>query len=76
MIVDKLIPDAIASIFRAEQSRLYNADKKKLKGVARLLYLDGKVKLSKAKDVADSGKGLSLTKIKVDKDEEFFKKKK
>jgi hypothetical protein len=71
-----LIPHQVESIFRAERDRLFNAEKKKLKGVARLLYLDGKVKLSKAKDVADSGKGLSLTKIKVDKDEEFFKKKK
>ena len=71
-----LIPHEIESIFRAERDRLFNADKKKLKGVARLLYLDGKAKLSKAQALADSGKGLSLTKIKVDKDEEFFKKKK
>ena len=79
MIVDKLIPDAVESIFRTERDRLFNADKKKLKGVARLLYLDGKVKLSKANEVADSGKGLAFTKIRVDKgegDDSFFKKKK
>ena len=77
MIVDRLIPDAVESIFRAERDRLFNADKKKLKGVARLLYLDGKVKLSKANTLADSGKGFGLTKVKVDKNEdEFFKKKK
>ena len=59
----------IAKIFQSQKDRLRNADephmmrpknkRKALKGVARLLYLERKVKLSKAEEVASSGLGLA-----------------
>jgi len=62
----------IKKIFQSQKDRLRNADephmmrpknkRKPLKGVARLLYLDKKVKLSKAEAVANSGLGLAFTK--------------
>ena len=86
MIVDKLVPDTIKSIFQSERDRLRNADephmirpqikRKPLKGVARLLYLERKVKLNKADLLVGSGLGLSRTKILVnkEKDNEGIKK--
>ena len=86
MIVGKLIRDEIKSIFQSERDRLRNADephmmrpknnRKPLKGVARVLYLERKVKLSKADSVVGSGLGLSRTKIPKEKDDEGMKKKK
>jgi len=86
VIVDKLIGDSIKSIFQSEKDRLRNADephmmrpknnRKPLKGVARVLYLERKVKLSKADSVVGSGLGLSRTKIPKEKDDEGMKKKK
>ena len=87
MIVDKLVGDSIKSIFQSERDRLRNADephmmrpknnRKSLKGVARILYLERKVKLSKADLLVGSGLGLSRTKILVnkEKDNEEVKKK-
>ena len=49
-------------------------NRKPLKGVARVLYLEGKVKLSKADSVVGSGLGLSRTKIPKEKDDEGIKK--
>ena len=59
----------IAKIFQSQKDRLRNADephmmrpknkRKALKGVARLRYLERKVKLSKAEEVASSGLGLA-----------------
>ena len=67
-----LVPHELEKIFRSQRDRLRNADhpdmmrpknkRKPLKGVARLLYLDKKVKLSKAEAVANSGLGLAFTK--------------
>ena len=91
MIVDKLVGDSIKSIFQSERDRLRNADdphlmrpknnRKPLKGIARILYLEGKAKLSKAETIAGSGLGLSLMKrheanVKKEKDDEILKKKK
>ena len=91
MIVDKLVSDSIKSIFQSERDRLRNADdphlmrpknnRKPLKGIARLLYLEGKAKLYKAEEMAGSGLGLSLMKrhdaiIKKEKVDEILKKKK
>ena len=66
------VPHEIAKIFQSQSDRLRNADNphmmrpknkfKALKGVARLLYLDKKAKLSKAESVANSGLGLAFTK--------------
>ena len=87
MIVDKLVGDSIKSIFQSERDRLRIADEphmmrpknncKPLKGVARILYLERKVKLSKADLLVGSGLGLSRTKILVnkEKDNEEVKKK-
>ena len=87
MIVDKLVSDSIKCIFQSERDRLRNADepymmrpknnRKSLKGVARLLYLERKVKLNKADLLVGSGLGLSRTKILVnkEKDNEEVKKK-
>jgi len=87
MIVDKLVGDSIKSIFQSERDRLRNADephmmrpknnRKSLKGAARILYLERKVKLSKADLLVGSGLGLSRTKILVnkEKDNEEVKKK-
>ena len=78
MIVDKLVPDTIKSIFQSEGDRLRNADqpsmmrpknnRKPLKGIARLLYLDGKAKLNKAEALASSGLGMSRMKVPVEKE--------
>ena len=78
MIVDKLVPDTIKSIFQSERDRLRNADqpsmmrpknnRKPLKGIARLLYLDGKAKLNKAEALASSGLGMSRIKVPVEKE--------
>ena len=87
MIVDKLVGDSIKSNFQSERDRLRNADephmmrpknnRKSLKGAARILYLERKVKLSKADLLVGSGLGLSRTKILVnkEKDDEEVKKK-
>ena len=79
MIVDKLVGDSIKSIFQSERDRLRNADephmmrpknnRKSLKGAARILYLERKVKLSKADLLVGSGLGLSRTKILVKKND-------
>ena len=84
MIVDKLIQHGIDSIFRSEKDRLRNADephimrpknnRKPLKGVARVLYLERKVKLSKADSVVGSGLGLSRTKVPKEKENDEVKK--
>ena len=80
MIVDKLVPDTIKSIFQSERDRLRNADqpsmmrpknnRKPLKGIARLLYLDGKAKLNKAEALASSGLGMSRMKVPVEKEKD------
>ena len=67
-----LVPHEIKKIFQSQRDRLRNADephmmrpknkRKPLRGVARLLYLDKKAKLSKAEAVANSGLGLAFTK--------------
>ena len=67
------VPQEINQIFQSQKDRLRNADephmmrpknkRKPLKGVARLLYLEGKAKLSKAETVANSGLGLAFTKV-------------
>jgi hypothetical protein len=43
--------------------------RKPLRGVARLLYLDKKAKLSKAEAVANSGLGLAHTKAPIIREE-------
>ena len=68
-----LVAHEIKKIFQSQRDRLRNADhpdmmrpknkRKPLKGVARLLYLDKKVKLSKAEEVANSGLGLAHMKV-------------
>jgi len=68
-----LVPQEINKIFQSQRDRLRNADEphmmrpknkyKPLRGVARLLYLDRKAKLSKAESVANSGLGLAHTKL-------------
>ena len=88
MAIDIQMVQHMESLFRSERDRLRNADepnqvrpknnRKPLKGLARQLYLDKLVKLSKAEDIAGSRTGLGLTKIKKVKEDkdEFFKKKK
>ena len=68
-----LIAHELKKIFQSQRDRLRNADhpdmmrpknkRKPLKGVARLLYLERKVKLSKAEEVASSGLGLAHMKV-------------
>ena len=80
MIVDKLIGDSIKSIFQSERDRLRNADhpemmrpknnRKPLKGIARMLYLEGKAKLNKAEMLASTGLSLSNKKVPIVKDDE------
>ena len=80
MIVDKLVGDSIKSIFQSERDRLRNADqpsmmrpknnRKPLKGIARLLYLDGKAKLNKAEALASSGLGISRMKVPIEKEKD------
>jgi hypothetical protein len=62
----KLNPLNILSVdahFHSEQDRIENANKNKLKGVGRLLYLGRKVKLSKIDSLLESGKGLANIKV-------------
>jgi len=78
MIVDRLVGDEVKSNFQSERDRLRNADqpsmmrpknnRKPLKGIARLLYLDGKAKLNKAESLASSGLGISRIKVPIVKD--------
>ena len=78
MIVDRLVPHEIKSIFQSQNDRLRNADhpemmrpknkRKPLKGIARVLYLQKKAKLNKAEALATSGLGLSLMKATVVKE--------
>ena len=80
MIVDRLVAHEIKSIFQSERDRLRNADqpsmmrpknnRKPLKGIARLLYLDGKAKLNKAEALASSGLGMSRMKVPVEKEKD------
>ena len=66
------IPHEIAKIFQSQRDRLRNADephmmrpkqdRKPLKGVARTLYLNRNVKLSKAEAFAQSG---FVSKVKI-----------
>jgi len=74
-----LVPHEIKKIFQSQRDRLRNADephmmrpknkRKPLRGVARLLYLDKKAKLSKAEAVANSGLGLAYTKAPIIREE-------
>jgi len=74
-----LVPHEIKKIFQSQRDRLRNADephmmrpknkRKPLRGVARLLYLDKKAKLSKAEAVANSGLGLAHTKAPIIREE-------
>ena len=67
----------IAKIFQAEKDRLRNADephmmrpkqdRKPLKGVARILYLNRNAKLSKAELLAQSG---FVSKVKIQEKKE------
>ena len=67
------VPHEIKKIFQSQKDRLRNADEphmmrpkqdyKPLKGVARQLYLERRVKLSRANTVANSGLGLAFTKV-------------
>ena len=69
------VPQEIKKIFQSQYDRLRNADephmmrpknkRKPLRGIARLLYLDRKAKLSKAESVANSGLGLAYTKLPI-----------
>ena len=80
MIVDRLVAHEVKSIFQSERDRLRNADephmmrpknkRKPLKGVARMLYLERKVKLNKADLLVGSGLGLSRIKIPMNKEKE------
>ena len=80
MIVDKLVSHSVESIFQSERDRLRNADqpsmmrpknnRRPLKGIARLLYLDGKAKLNKAEALATSGLGMSRMKVPIEKEKD------
>ena len=73
-----LVAHELEKIFQSQRDRLRNADdphmmrpknnRKPLKGVARKLYLDGFAKLNKAEALANSGLGLSRTKVPVEKE--------
>ena len=88
MVIDIQLRQHLESLFRSERDRLRNADepgqvrpktnRKPLKGLARLLYLEKHAKLNKAETLAISGLGLGLMKIKPMKEgkDEFFKRKK
>jgi len=66
------IPHEIKKMFQSQKDRLRNADephmmrpkqdRKALKGLARTLYLNGNVKLSKAESFAQSG---FVSKVKI-----------
>ena len=74
---DILMMQHLESLFRSERDRLRNADtpdqmrpknnRKPLKGIARLLYLDKKAKLSKAETLANSRKGFKAVESPGDK---------
>ena len=80
MIVDRLVGHEIKSIMQSERDRLRNADhpelmrpknnRKPLQGVSRVLYLEGKAKLNKAEELANSGLGLSRIKVPVEKEKD------
>jgi len=59
----------VESYFRSVQDRNLNAEKAKLKGAARELYLSRKVKLSNAQKLVDSAIGIGLMKVKSDKED-------
>ena len=79
-----LVPHEIAKIFQSQKDRLRNADEphmmrpkqeyKPLKGVARQLYLERRVKLSRANTVATSGIGLAFTKVTTQSEKKKEKK--
>jgi|DEB0MinimDraft_3_1074331.scaffolds.fasta_scaffold37501_2 predicted HTH domain antitoxin len=68
--VDITLVSRMDDKIRSENHRLENANKEKLKGVARHLYLSGLVKLNKANDLAESGKGLANMKVTKTKEKE------
>ena len=73
------IPHEIKKIFQSQADKIRNADqpqmmrpknkRKALKGIARLLYLSGKVTLNRAEEFSTSSMGLSLIKKPVEKKE-------
>ena len=73
------IPHEIKKLFQSQADKLRNADqpqmmrpknnRKALKGIARSLYLSGKVTLNRAEEFATSAMGLSLVKKPVEKKE-------
>ena len=68
----------LESLYRSDRDRLANAEKKKLRGLARSLYLEKRVKVNNAETLAECGVGLSLMKLKpqrVKGDDGSFKKK-
>jgi len=74
-----LINQELNKIFQSEKDKLRNADqpqmmrpknnRKPLKGIARTLYLNGKVTLNRAEEFATTAMGLSLVKKPVEKKE-------
>ena len=74
----------LKKIFQSQKDRLRNADEphmmrpkqeyKPLKGVARQLYLERRVKLSRANTVATSGIGLAFTKVTTQSEKKKEKK--
>jgi hypothetical protein len=67
----------LESLYRSDRDRLANAEKK-LRGLARILYLEKRVKLNNAEALAECGLGLGLMKLKPQKtkgDDESSKKK-
>ena len=74
-----LINQELNKIFQSQKDKLRNADqpqmmrpknnRKALKGIARSLYLSGKVTLNRAEEFATTAMGLSLVKKPVEKKE-------
>ena len=74
-----LINQELNKIFQSQKDKLRNADqpqmmrpknnRKALKGIARTLYLEGKVTLNRAEEFATTAMGLSLVKNPVEKKE-------
>ena len=74
-----LINQELNKIFQSQKDKLRNADqpqmmrpknnRKALKGIARTLYLEGKVTLNRAEEFATTTMGLSLVKKPVEKKE-------
>jgi hypothetical protein len=72
MVNDIMVTQDLQSFFQSKQDRIRNADypdqmrpkqdRKPLKGIARQLYLDKRVKLSNAEALASSGTGMGLMK--------------